>query len=103
MHLPPEPQSYDTSLASTQLPPPAQMLEHIVGMVLKPSAQHCDRSSVTGIQHLAIISSKLLRPKNIKKFAMDEDDKMMSRGLKDQIHVVFSHLDQETKIILLSS
>lgn len=50
-----------------------------------------------------MISRKVLRTKQIKLFVLDEADEMLSRGFADQIHDVFSNLNSEVQVILLSA
>merc|ERR1711992_325617 len=50
-----------------------------------------------------MISRKVLRTTDIKRFVLDEADEMLSRGFKDQIYDVFRHLDSKIQVILLSA
>lgn len=50
-----------------------------------------------------MIHRKVLRTRSIKMFVLDEADEMLSRGFKDQIQEVFSALNGEVQVILLSA
>jgi translation initiation factor 4A len=50
-----------------------------------------------------MISRKVLNPKNIKLFVLDEADEMLSRGFKEQIHDVFTKMPYNIQVILLSA
>jgi len=50
-----------------------------------------------------MINRKVLNPKNIKLFVLDEADEMLSRGFKDQIHDVFTKMPYNIQVILLSA
>ena len=44
---------------------------------------------------------RIPRPHCIKQLILNETDKMLSRGFKDQTHEVFKHLNEKTQTILL--
>merc|ERR1712215_245184 len=50
-----------------------------------------------------MIQRRVLNPKNIKMFVLDEADEMLSRGFKDQIYDVFRYLPSEVQVVLLSA
>jgi translation initiation factor 4A len=50
-----------------------------------------------------MINRKVLNPKNIKMFVLDEADEMLSRGFKEQIHDVFTKMPYNIQVILLSA
>merc|ERR1719357_2517844 len=50
-----------------------------------------------------MINRRVLNPKNIKMFVLDEADEMLSRGFKDQIYDVFRYLPSEVQVVLLSA
>ncbi|XP_045621883.1 eukaryotic initiation factor 4A-I isoform X3 [Procambarus clarkii] len=50
-----------------------------------------------------MINRRVLNPKNIKMFVLDEADEMLSRGFKDQIYDVFRFLPNDVQVVLLSA
>ncbi|XP_035485515.1 eukaryotic initiation factor 4A-I [Scophthalmus maximus] len=50
-----------------------------------------------------MLSRKILCPKHIKMFVLDEADEMLSRGFKDQIYEIFQKLSSNTQVVLLSA
>merc|ERR1712168_1532340 len=50
-----------------------------------------------------MINRRVLNPKAIKMFVLDEADEMLSRGFKDQIYDVFRYLPSEVQVVLLSA
>jgi len=50
-----------------------------------------------------MINRRVLNPKNIKMFVLDEADEMLSRGFKDQIYDVFRYLPNDVQVVLLSA
>lgn len=50
-----------------------------------------------------MITRRALRTSSIKIFVLDEADEMLSRGFKDQILQIFSFLNPDTQVILLSA
>uniref|UniRef100_A0A2I3H358 RNA helicase n=1 Tax=Nomascus leucogenys TaxID=61853 RepID=A0A2I3H358_NOMLE len=49
-----------------------------------------------------MLNRRYLSPKYIKMFVLDEADKMLSRGFKDQIYDIFQKLNSNTQLVLLS-
>ncbi|XP_065575490.1 nucleolar RNA helicase 2-B-like, partial [Artemia franciscana] len=50
-----------------------------------------------------MISRRALNTKYIKLVVLDEADKMLSRGFKDQIYEIFKHFSKNIQVILLST
>uniref|UniRef100_A0AAY5ETV8 ATP-dependent RNA helicase n=1 Tax=Electrophorus electricus TaxID=8005 RepID=A0AAY5ETV8_ELEEL len=50
-----------------------------------------------------MLNRRYLSPKQIKMFALDEADEMLSRGFKDQIYEIFQKLSSDIQVILLSA
>lgn len=50
-----------------------------------------------------IVNRRILDPKHITMFSLDEADEMLSRGFKDQIHDIFKELNQDVQVILISA
>jgi len=50
-----------------------------------------------------MINRRVLNPKHIKQFVLDEADEMLSRGFKDQIYDVFRFLPNDVQVVLLSA
>ncbi|EPQ07176.1 Eukaryotic initiation factor 4A-I [Myotis brandtii] len=50
-----------------------------------------------------MLNRRYLSPKYIKMFVLDEADKMLSRGFKDQIYDIFQKLNSNTQVVLLSA
>jgi len=79
----------------------------IGGTNVKESAQKLEAGSqiIVGTPGRVsdMINRKVLNPKSIKLFVLDEADEMLSRGFKDQIYEVFQLLPQDTQVVLLSA
>merc|ERR1719188_2633351 len=50
-----------------------------------------------------MISRKVINPRDIKIFVLDEADEMLSRGFKDQIYDIFRYMNEQIQVILLSA
>jgi len=50
-----------------------------------------------------MINRRVLNPKQMKMFVLDEADEMLSRGFKDQIYDVFRFLPNDVQVVLLSA
>uniref|UniRef100_A0A8I5UHC2 RNA helicase n=1 Tax=Pongo abelii TaxID=9601 RepID=A0A8I5UHC2_PONAB len=50
-----------------------------------------------------MLNQRYLSPKYIKMFVLDEADKMLSHGFKDQIYDIFQKLNTNTQVVLLSA
>lgn len=50
-----------------------------------------------------MISRKVINPRDIKIFVLDEADEMLSRGFKDQIYDIFRTLPGNIQVVLLSA
>jgi len=50
-----------------------------------------------------MINRRVLNPKHMKMFVLDEADEMLSRGFKDQIYDVFRFLPNDVQVVLLSA
>lgn len=50
-----------------------------------------------------MVNRRILSPKHITMFSLDEADEMLSRGFKDQIHDIFRELNSTVQVILVSA